>query len=841
MRAKPLHPLHPGRPSRHRSVLRPTFAAAWLALDGLVLASLPGQARAQALVAQTAAAHARAFDIPAGPLASALHRLASSADVLLSFTPEQTQGRQTPGVRGTYTVDAALQALLAGTGLRAARLDNGAYVLRPQLPPAAPAQAGQTVAPPSTAALPAVTVTADGDAATGPVRGYLARRSAAGSKTDTPIIETPQSLSVVTAERIEAIGATTVRDALGYTPGINISPYGADSRYDWISIRGFDAYSPGFYQDGLPLRNANTFAVWKVEPYGTERIDVLRGPASVLYGQASPGGVVDVVSKLPTALPVRELQMQVGSHGHKQIAGDFSGKLDAEGQVRYRVVGLLRDARMPTGDKDDDRTYLAPSLTWRLSGDTSLTLYAQLMRNRAGVYTRIRPIEGSLVPTPVGSRIPSTLDIGNRHFDRFDQDQTLVGYQFEHRLNDTFTFRQNLRAGHMKLDYAGLQAPRFVATDPEQPLDPANYRLLSRTLFGSRESARSLSLDNQLQADLRRGDWQHTLLLGLDHQRSRFEARTFSGGSAPLLDIAAPVYPNGPFEIPDPYAIDSTRLQQTGLYLQDQIKWGERWQLTLGGRYDQARTENFDRLGGASSRVADHRFTKRAGLVYLAPNGLAPYASYTESFNPNPALNPLTRQPFEPETGRQYEAGLRYQPPGSRSLYSAAIFDLRRRNYITFDPDFVPYQTGEISTRGLELEATTQPMPRMNLTAAYSYTPRAIVTASANPEQIGRQALAVPRNQLSGWIDYRFTNGLKVGIGARHTGSTYGNGGRTPVKVPAYTLVDLLLAYDIDRWSLALNVRNLTNRTYLSNCDSTARTCYYGDQRRVVATATYRW
>ncbi|WP_226858321.1 TonB-dependent siderophore receptor [Diaphorobacter aerolatus] len=260
----------------------------------------------------------------------------------------------------------------------------------------------------SNAVLPTVTVTADSEDGSGQVSGYSALRSTAGSKTDTPIVEIPQSVSVITADRVEAIGATTVRDALGYTPGIGISPYGADSRYDWITVRGFDAYSPGFYQDGLPLRNANSFAVWKVEPYGAERIDVLRGPSSVLYGQGSAGGVVDVVSKLPTATPVRELQLQYGSHSRKTIAGDFGGALDADGKVLYRIVGLFRDGDLPEGGARDDRTYLAPSLSLKLSNDTKLTLYAQLMRNRAGVNTRVRPWSDPWCRTPsaLTSQVP---------------------------------------------------------------------------------------------------------------------------------------------------------------------------------------------------------------------------------------------------------------------------------------------------------------------------------------------------------------------------------------------------------------------------------------------------
>ncbi len=780
------------------------------------------------------------FGIPAGPLDAALDRFARTAGVNLTYDAGLVAGVRTGGLNGSIDTKAGLLHLLQGSGLEALAQPAGGYSLRRAARPADPPRPSAA----GGAALPEVRVTAASEAetATGPVSGYAATRSAAGSKTDTPIIETPQSLSVVTADRIQAIGATTVRDAMGYTPGINISPYGADSRYDWLNIRGFDAYSPGFYQDGLPLRNANTFAVWKIEPYGTERIDVLRGPASVLYGQGSPGGVVDVVSKLPTTTPIRELQVQYGSHGHKQIAGDFTGALDTEGKLRYRVVGLVRNADLPQGDERDNRTYLAPSLRWDLSNGTSLTAYAQFMRNRAGVYTRTRPLVGSLVPTAIGSYLPSGLFMGNPNFDRFDHDQELAGYKFEHRVNDTLTFRQNLRAGHMKLDYKGLQAPSFVTADDANPLNPANFQSLSRTLFGSTEWANTFSIDNQLQAELRSGDWQHKLLFGIDYQRSRFESNTFSGGSAPVLNIGAPSYPNAPFDVPAPYAIDSTRLRQTGFYVQDQIKWNERWQLTLGGRYDRARTDYFDRLGGETrTSISDSKFTTRAGLVYVALNGLAPYISYTQSFNPITAIDPVKQKPFDPESGRQYEAGLRYQPAGTRNLYSAAVFDLRRRNYVTFDPNFVPYQTGAISTRGIELEATTQPLPRVNLTAAYSYMQRADVTASANPAQIGKQNTAVPRNQLALWADYRLSNNIKVGLGARYNGSTRGNGGISPVKVPSYTLVDGLVSYELEQWSLALNVRNLANKTYLANCDGTAQTCYYGDQRRVIATATYRW
>lgn len=765
--------------------------------------------------------------IAAQPLAEALNDWARQTRIQLVVQQSLVAGKTAPAISGSLTPRQALDRLLAGSGLAATMEGNAAVI--------------NTAPAPDSSTLPAVTVVASGEEnATSRVQGYVARRSATGTKTDTPIIETPQSISVVTADRIEAIGATNLKDALGYTPGVSITTYGADSRYDWISLRGFDAYSPGFYLDGLPLRNNSTWGVWRTENYGAERIELLRGPSSVLYGMSGPGGVVNVVSKRPTAEPVRELQVQIGDHARRQVAGDFSGALDADGKVLYRITGLLRDAQLPAAKEADDRTFIAPSLTWKPSGDTTFTLLSQFSRTRSGVYTRARPQAGSLDPTAIGTYIPSKLFSGEPGFDHFNQDQEMLGYQFEHRINDTWTVRQNARYAHQKLDYQGTQlGGGFATLNPDVATDPANFLLMSRKVFGSREKIGALALDNQAQADFRVGETQHKLLIGLDYQRTRIDQVTFSGGSASPLNIYAPVY-GGPIELPDPYFNGITRLTQTGFYLQDQIKWGERWTLMLGGRYDNAESTVDSRIDGTRQRMRDHKFTSRAGLVYLHPSGWAPYLSYSESFAPTATIDPVSGNPFKPESGKQVEAGVRYQPVDSKALYSAAVFDLRRKNYISYNPDSQPKQTGEISVRGLELEATAEIASRMNLTASYSYTPRAIVTASSNPSEIGKQATAVPRHRLSVWADYRFANGVKVGLGARYTGSNYGDGEAAwPSKVPASTVFDAMVGYDIDRWSLALNLRNLTNKTYIANCGY--GNCYYGYPRTAVATATYRW
>ncbi|RYF60646.1 MAG: TonB-dependent receptor, partial [Comamonadaceae bacterium] len=407
-----------------------------------------------------------------------------------------------------------------------------------------------------------------------------------------------------------------------------------DSRFEWLYLRGFDAYSPGFYLDGLPLRNNASWGVWRTENYGAERIELLRGPSSVLYGQSGPGGLVNVVTKLPTAQPVRELQVQLGDHARRQVAGDFSGPLNADGSLLYRVTGVVRDAELPAGGMRDDRFYLAPSLTWKPSGVTSVTLLSQVVRDRAGVYQSGGPAYGTLLPNPNG-RIQAPAYYGEPGFDHFRHDQWLLGYQAEHQAGDVWTLRQKLRYGRLKVDYAQAWLEGLLTVNPDDAADPANFRRIARAVFGSQEKVRSLAVDTHAQAKWRSGDWAHTALVGLDYQGSRFDQATVYGGIVPSIDAYQPVFGSGPITLPDPYVDARIQLRQTGLYVQDHIKWQDRWVFTLGTRYDRASTSTDNHLDGTASRQSDGKLSSRAGVVYLAPAGWAPYASYSESFTPN--------------------------------------------------------------------------------------------------------------------------------------------------------------------------------------------------------------
>lgn len=804
---------------------------------GALVAVTPEQVHAQAPTTQAEEIQHH-FSIGAAPLSQVLNAFASAAAVELTVDAQLLQGMQSPGLTGRYGVQDGFDQILRGHGLRAVREANGSYVLKRS------SASSTNVSPQgeveATLATVRVVASQEAESANGPVSGYLARRSATGTKTDTPIIETPQSISVVTADRIEALGATRLKEALTYTPGVNTAPWGDESQYDWIYLRGFDAYSPGFYKDGLQLRNSGSWGVWQTENHGTERLEVLRGPASILYGQNGPGGLVNVVSKRPTEVTQREVQLQVGDHALRQLSADFSGPVDEEGKLLYRLTGLVRDAELSSGGLPNDRVFLAPSLTWKPSADTSLTLLSEYLRMRTGSVWNSYPAVGTLLPNPNGP-VPVSTFIGERDFNRYNQDQWMVGYLLEHRLNDNWTVRQNARYGHFDTDYQTFYNGQFVGVNANDSTDPANFRLMRRTPFGSKEDVNSFTIDNQAQARLRFGDWQHTVLLGLDHQRTQFDAVVHYGGSAPPIDVYAPVYGSTITLNAAPFIDSNTTLSQTGLYVQDQIKLGERWVATLGGRYDRAKVNTKDRLNSEDSHQSDSSFTGRAGLVYLAPGGWSPYVSFSESFMPTTTINPETGRPFDPETGRQYEGGLRYQPAGGQAIYSAAVFDVKRQNHVSYDAEFVPKQTGEVQVRGLELEATLRPLPQMNLTTAYTWTPNAEVTESANAIRIGKQANNVHRHQLAIWSDYRFASGWKIGIGARHLGSSRGANEAAPLPIPAYTLFDMLIGYDFGRWALALNARNLSDKTYVANCNGSGTSCSYGEPRRVTMTAAYRW
>lgn len=790
----------PSRPNSGAPRLLPVLFATALAA-GLAASPYGPSAHAQSAPA------VRSFDIPAGTLGSVLSHFAAAADITLSFDAEQTRGRESAGLRGAYTVQAGLAQLLAGSGLEAAHRGSGNYVLR-----AAPV-AGITT-------LSAVTVTGNRETAFSPMDGYVATRSATATKTDTPILETPQSISVVGREEMEARGALDIMDVVQYTPGVSVNTYGPDNRgWDSITLRGFSTFNGG-YRDGLAQTPAGV-TYYFTEPYGLDRVEVLRGPSSMTFGQGDAGGIINNVSKKPTGERIREVEVQYGSFDRMQAAFDLGDAFGVNDTLSYRLVGLGLDSNdqdeYPTGEKlNRKRMYLAPSLRWQPNAATSFTLL--------GEYINMKSAEDPYFFS-TGYKL-TDVKMGDPGFSNIKREQASIGYQFEHRFNDDWTFRQNFRYTHLSVDR------RVVWTDAINE----DVTAISRVARTWDDPMSQSVLDTQMQGKLRFAGTEHTVLMGVDWSDQRAKANRFIG-PAPDLDLLNPVY-NVPIATPtEPLADYGQKIRQAGIYLQDQIKLGDRWIVTLGGRQDRVTSILDDRLNGAYERSTDDAFSGRAGLTYLAGNGVAPYVSYSESFLPNAGVDG-EGNPFKPSRGKQVEVGVKFQPAGSRSLYTLAVFDLNKTNILSFNPiSFEQRQIGKQRARGLELEAKGELMRGLNIAASYTWLDLRVKN-SGDAEEIGKVPVGVPKQTAGVWLDYTLAQGLGVGGGVRYIGKRW-NDEHNSTAEPGVALADATVHYETGPWRLALNVSNLFNKQYYSICYTGE--CYQGAERTVVMTARYRW
>lgn len=661
-----------------------------------------------------------------------------------------------------------------------------------------------------------VTATRDKESATAPVAGYAARNGASATKTDTPLRETPQAVTVVTRDQMVDQGAQNVQDALNYAAGVRSDAYGLDSRSDSVRVRG--SY-PDEYLDGLrQLFNWYT-STTRVDPYTLERIEVLRGPAAMLYGQGSTAGVVNLVSKRPQAQAQGEVGVQIGSFGRRQLQADVTGPLSADGQWLYRLVALGRDADTQVDFVRDDRALVAPSLTWRPSAQTSLTLQALWQRDRSGSTAQFLPWEGNVLPNPNG-RIASNRFVGEPGFDRYDSERSTVGWLFEHRLDERWALRQNVRFTRNEVDYRSIYADSF--SSPGDAYIDAERRTINRIAWWTQPKVNMVTTDQHAEGKVDFGGAEHRLLIGLDALRFRQTERSVESMPLPL-DVYGPVYTG--FTPGELAARPKQGQRQFGLYLQDQMKFGERWIVVAGLRHDRA-TSSLE--GEADNKTS--ATTKRLGAMFLADGGWSPYVSYSESFTPVAGTDAQGAR-YKPLRGKQVEAGVKFEPAGQRTSFTAAVYSLREENQSVSDPanPLFNVQVGETKTRGVELEAKAELARTVDLVAHYNYT------------DIDEKLEALPKHQAAVWTKWRLAAlgapALSLGAGVRWLDEF--KDGAAPA-TPSVTLLDLMLAWDTPRWRYALNVNNATDKYYVSTCLSRGD-CFVGARRNVVASATYRW
>ncbi|EPD3273557.1 ferrichrome porin FhuA [Cronobacter sakazakii] len=680
-----------------------------------------------------------------------------------------------------------------------------------------------------------VSAAAAQESAWGPAPTIAAKRSATATKTDTPIEKTPQSVSVVTREEMDMHQSQSVKEALGYTPGVVVSNRGASTTYDFVSIRGFTSVglSQNNYLDGLKLQG-NFYNDAVIDPYMLERVELMRGPTSVLYGKSNPGGIISMVSKRPTTEPLHEVQFKMGTDNLYQTGFDFSDALDDNGEFSYRLTGVARSNDQQQVNAKQKRYAIAPSFTWRPDENTNFTFLSYFQNEPQTGYYGWLPKEGTVQPLPNGKRIGSDFNEGASN-NSYSRNQKMVGYSFEHAFDDTFTVRQNLRFAEMKTAQQSVYGTGVQA----------DGHTLNRGTVVDNERLQNFSVDTQLQSKFATGDLDHTLLTGVDFMRMRNDINA-KFGTAPAIDLYGSYTPED-FDFGDavPYQLNETK--QTGIYVQEQAEW-DKWVFTLGGRYDWSQQATTVRADGGAIERNDHQFTWRGGVNYLFDNGISPYVSYSQSFEPNAFdLYSTPRMAFAPSKGEQYEAGVKYVPKDMPIVITGAVYQLTKTNTLTTDPNDATQQvpSGEVRSRGVELEAKAALNANINVTASYTYID---AEYTKDTKLKGNHVEQVPRNMGSLWGDYTFNNGplsgLTIGTGGRFIGSSYGDPANT-FKVGSAALMDAVVKYDLARVglpgsSVAVNVNNLLDREYVSSCFQTYG-CFWGAERQVTATATFRF
>lgn len=678
--------------------------------------------------------------------------------------------------------------------------------------------------------------------------GYQVQNSTAGTKTSTPLSETPRSVSVVTRQRIQDQGSQTLTDILGYVPGIFAPPFavGDGLAGDLFSIRGYNAtdYGYGLLKDGLRLQG-NRYDT-TTEPYGLERTEVFRGPSSILYGENAPGGLVNLVSKKPTETAQGEAKFTYGSNNRRQLGLDVSGPLTDDNRILGRLVMLGRNADTQVDSVPDDRLYIAPSMTFNFSEDTALTLLSTYQRDRTKLLLGY-PAAGTLLNN-VNGKIGKDQFNGNPNWDDFERETWTLGYEFSHQINDVWQFRQNSRYMESRLNRH--------ETWPNN-LNRAGFgSTLSSTAYDRDNKSITYSVDNQFEGHFTSGALDNTVLLGASYDRTSFN-QDWNAGLGGTYNVFNPV-----FSAVQPNAsqyVQNSQLDQHmyGAYGQLQSKY-DNWIFLLGGRQDWVQSEYRNRASAArpgSAAIAatdldgwDHRFSWQTGLMYQFENGISPYVSYSTAFTPVQQSSQPNGDLLDPILSKQYEVGVKFEPKGWNTTFSAAVFDLTKSRDVVAGSSGFSRQVGESKSQGLELEVNSDVTPNLSLVASYTYTDARVTKDAPGSLFEDHQLTGIPRNQASTWATYRFLdgalNGLRLGGGVRYFDNTFAYTAPTlygKLKTGDVTLVDALVGYDInEHWSVDVNAKNLFDKEYVSGCNNAGR-CYWGEERTVLGTVAFRW
>ncbi|MFJ3456013.1 TonB-dependent siderophore receptor [Scandinavium goeteborgense] len=675
-----------------------------------------------------------------------------------------------------------------------------------------------------------VVVTAQpAESATAPTQGYTVKSSTGATKTDQPLITTAQSVSVVTRQQMEDQGATNVSQALSYTPGVYSTFGGSATRFDAISLRGYHGGDvDNIFLDGMRLMSdGGSHNVIQVDPWFLDRIDVIKGPSSALYGQSVPGGLVNLTSKRPQFTSEGHIQAFGGTQGTKGAAFDYTDAIND--QWAYRVVGITRNTDTQVDNTREERYAISPSLLWQPDSDTSLLLRAYLQKDPSGGYHGSLPLDGTRYEHN-GRKLSNHTNEGDPS-DGYQRREQIYSYEFNHQFNDIWSVYSSGSYTHSDVNLDQVYQVGWV--------DDSD--MLARGYSGSTGSLDGWSTDNRIKADFNTGDVSHTVVLGGEYHRFRNDLWSRAGGASPLDPWSGYTAQNGHTLTYSDY--NNRRYYQAGVYLQDEMVWN-RWHADLSARYDRIVSEQVSDTFSTSSRRSDDHISSRASLLYAFENGLSPYISYSQAITPAMLAGP-DGQLLKPTTAEQYEAGLKFQPPGTADMYSIAMYDLTQKDVATRDTNiatatFLP--AGKVHSQGVELEARNQLTPRLSTIAGYTWNRLRFADTKDGTDDNTPQL--TPDQMASFWAHYKFDYGISAGAGVRYIGKQWADDANTE-RLPSTTLLDAMIRADLGAWTstlkgayLQVNANNLTDREYVSGCYGT-NNCYWGAERSVIATVGY--
>lgn len=664
------------------------------------------------------------------------------------------------------------------------------------------------------------------------VRGQHNHEAGTALKLDAPPLETPQAVSTVSRETMDQQGVRRIAEALRNVAGVTSnSVYGF---FDGFNIRGFNASADATYLDGLLWSNAQA----STELSGLDRLEVVKGPASGLYGQGPLSGMVNLVSKRPQEQRFVDIALGAGSYDFREVRIDANSPLDGDGRVLARLNAVYRDQDFFVDFSGARRTYLAPSLTWKIAERTSLTFLGTWQRDRINPWSPVSAY-GSALPNPHG-RLRRSFSVNERDSPAVqDRDYRALGYSFDHAFSDSLSVHQTVRYADFHDRWDHWLFPDTISPGMDK---------IDRLYYGPyNERGHDLRSDTNLSWTLRTGAIEHRLLFGADYSKRRSSyVDTFDPGPYPI-DLFHPVYGltgTHPAFINDTPVFQAN--SQRGFYLQDHLKVGERITMTLGGRWDRASG------GVGAAEVKDRQFSPRAGLTYALRPDLALYLNHSRSFAPQGGYyRSFDGSPLPPERGVNNEIGIKLAPRDGRLSGMVSVFELTRQDMATDDPLHPNFSitTGEQRSRGVEVEGQWKPSAQWELQFAYAWTEGEITRDNLLP--VGARLAGVPRHSANLWARYTVPrgplSGLGVALGAHAESERLANNYeptdpvyQRPFLLKGYTTFDAALSYETVRWNAQLNLKNMFDKRYIPGDASSARTSF-GEPRTLMGTVQWRF